>query len=184
LTYQGWKTVGDKIMIRHSLIALTCLATTALASCATIMEGTGQSVAIATTPPAALCSVNREGQTLGQVAATPGSVRIDKSKNDLTVTCSKPGYQTASITQTPKFLGTTFGNILLGGAIGAVVDASTGANYEYPGQINLELAAAAPIPPTPLTPTGPLTTVAPTATPAYPTLPIAAPMPTVTVPTY
>ncbi len=71
---------------------------------------------------------------------------MDKSKNDLVVTCSKPGYETASITQSPKFVGTTFGNILLGGGIGVIVDASTGANYEYPAQINLEMAVNAPPP--------------------------------------
>jgi hypothetical protein len=86
----------------------------------------------------------REGATLGQVASTPGSIRVDKSKNDLMVTCSKPGYQTASIAQSPKFVGTTFGNIILGGGVGAIVDASTGANYEFPAQITLDLAAASP----------------------------------------
>jgi hypothetical protein len=38
----------------------------------------------------------------------------------------------------------TFGNILLGGGIGAIVDASTGANYEYPGEITLALAPMTP----------------------------------------
>src|SRR5215469_16450448 len=100
--------------MRYFSRRLACLTASMFTGCATIMEGTGQSVAISTTPPGAACSVIREGQTLGQVTSTPGSVRVDKSKNDLTVTCSKQGYPTASVTQTPKFVGTTFGNILLG----------------------------------------------------------------------
>jgi hypothetical protein len=88
--------------MRHTLTRLSCLATMAVAGCATITEGTGQSVAVSTAPSGATCSVIREGQAVGQVAATPGSIRIDKSKNDLTVTCSKPGYQTASISQSPE----------------------------------------------------------------------------------
>jgi hypothetical protein len=68
------------------------------------------------------------------------SIHIDKSKNDLTITCTKQGYQTATISQSPKFQGTTFGNIIAGGIIGAVVDASSGANYEYPAQVNVTLA--------------------------------------------
>lgn len=103
-----------------------------LAGCATVMEGTSQSVAVATTPPGAVCTVDRAGTRLGQVAATPGSIHIDKSKNDLTVTCAKPGYQTATVSQTPHFVGTTFGNIILGGGIGAIVDAASGANYIPP----------------------------------------------------
>jgi hypothetical protein len=129
----------------------------AIAGCATIMEGTGQSVAIQTTPPGATCTIVREGGTLGQVASTPGSIRIDKSKNDLVVSCSKPGYATSTITESPKFVGTTFGNIILGGGVGAIVDASTGANYEYPNQITMSLAAyipaaMPPVAPVPLPP--------------------------------
>lgn len=62
------------------------------------------------------------------------------------MTCSLAGYQTAAVTRSPKFVGTTFGNIVLGGGIGAIVDASTGANYEYPGDITLALAPNAPAP--------------------------------------
>lgn len=83
--------------------------------------------------------VSREGAQLGSIAATPGSLRVEKSKKDLTVTCQKPGYQSVTISQSPRFVGTTFGNIILGGGIGAVVDAATGANYEYPNQVIVEL---------------------------------------------
>ena len=137
--------------MRYSLVAL--VAAVGVAGCATIMEGTAQSIAIQTTPPGATCTAIREGVTLGQVASTPGSIRVDKSKNDILVTCSKPGFQTASVGQSPRFVGTTFGNIILGGGVGAVVDAASGANFEYPNQVILQLApeapAPVPIPPTP-----------------------------------
>jgi hypothetical protein len=71
---------------------------------------------------------------------------MDKSKNDLTVTCTKQGYQPATISQSPRFQGTTFGNIILGGGIGAIVDAASGANYEYPAQVNLSLSTLEPVP--------------------------------------
>jgi hypothetical protein len=126
-----------------------------LSGCATIIEGTGQSVAITTTPPGAACTISRQGETLGQVVSTPGSIRIDKSKNDLTVACAKPGYQTATLSQSPTFNATTFGNIVAGGVVGAVVDASTGANYEYPAQIIVQLAPAEPVAPAPYAPPTP-----------------------------
>jgi hypothetical protein len=91
-----------------------------------------------------LCKLTRQGAPLGEIASTPGSIRIDKSGKDLAVACTKPGYETATVTRTPKFVGTTFGNILIGGGIGAIVDASTGANYEYPGEITLSLAPTTP----------------------------------------
>lgn len=84
---------------------------------------------------------------MGDVSVTPGSLKLDKSKNDLTVACSKDGYRAATISQSPKFQGTTFGNILTGGVVGVIVDAATGANYEYPSNVHLSLA---PIPVAPV----------------------------------
>lgn len=128
-----------------------------LPGCATMMEGTGQSVSVTTTPAGASCEVDRAGVKLGTVNPTPGSLRIDKSKNDLVVTCDKEGYQHAALTSSPKFVGTTFGNIVAGGIIGAVVDASTGANYEYTGEIRIDLAPVGAAPVSSAPPTRPLT---------------------------
>jgi hypothetical protein len=143
--------------MRHSLtaVAITAAMAAGLGGCATIIEGTGQSVAVTTSPPGATCTVSREGMTLGQIAITPGSVRIDKSKNDIAISCTKPGFQPATIAQSPRFGGTTFGNIVAGGVIGAVVDASTGANYEYPAQVIVQLAPLAPVAPAPQYPVAP-----------------------------
>ena len=125
-----------------------------LSACATIVNGSSQTVTVSTTPPGATCTVDRMGARIGAVAQTPGSVRLDKSKNDLSVTCGKPGFQTATVTKEPSFGGATFGNIIAGGVIGVVVDAASGANYEYPGDIRLELAAEIPpaLPPLALQP--------------------------------
>ncbi len=119
-----------------------------------MMEGTGQSVSVATTPAGATCELDRAGSKLGTVNPTPGSLRIDKSKNDIALTCTKAGFQQAAITTSPKFVGTTFGNILFGGLIGVAVDAATGANYEYPSEIKVEMA---PIVPATATYPGPVT---------------------------
>jgi hypothetical protein len=113
----------------------------ALPGCATVMEGTAQSVSIDSEPSGANCQINRAGTEMGSVT-TPGSVHIDKSKNDLSVTCEKSGYQTATVSSSPHFVGTTFGNILIGGLVGVAVDAATGANYTYPENIHVGLAAS------------------------------------------
>jgi hypothetical protein len=105
-------------------------------------------------PPGARCFVDREGARLGEVGSTPGSIRLDKSKNDIAVTCSKAGYETATAAQSPNFQGTTFGNILIGGGVGAIADAASGANYQYSAQVVLTLAPSGPlgVPVAPVTP--------------------------------
>ena len=132
-------------------LVFAAAAAVAVSGCATIIEGSSQAIAIDTTPPGASCSVEREGQQISSIASTPGSAHVDKSKNDITVTCNKPGYREAKMSYSPKFNGTTFGNIIAGGVIGVAVDASTGANYEYPNQVSITLTPlGAPVPaPTP-----------------------------------
>ncbi|WP_428390726.1 hypothetical protein [Lichenicoccus sp.] len=114
-----------------------------LPGCATIVNGSNQNLTVSTNPAGAQCTVSRAGRVLGMVNPTPGSVRIDKSKNDLSVTCKKDGFRVATISQTPSFGGMTFGNILAGGAVGFIVDAASGANYTYPSEVRLDMEPVA-----------------------------------------
>ena len=121
------------IMTASAVLAL------GLGGCATIVEGTSQNVSISTQPPGAACTVSRQGQQIAAVISTPGNVKVDKSKNDLVVTCTKEGYQPSTGVYSSTFNGTTFGNIILGGVAGAVIDASTGASYNYPQQVSIAM---------------------------------------------
>ena len=56
---------------------------------------------------------------------------VRKTKNDLVVTCTKDGFQNATVTVPARFNGVTAGNILLGGLVGIGVDAASGANHGY-----------------------------------------------------
>ena len=118
-----------------------------LSACATLVNGTSQTVTVSTTPPGASCTLDRMGTRIGAISVTPGSVHLDKSKNDLSVTCAKDGFQTATVSHAPNFGGATFGNIIAGGVIGGVVDAASGANYSYPDDIRVDMAAAVPTTP-------------------------------------
>lgn len=102
----------------------------ALAGCATIVDGTKQSVSVSTSPvQGAECTLtNSEGTWY---VTSPGSVEVHKTKNDLTVTCKKDGYQSGTQVAVSNFGGATFGNIVAGGLIGAGIDAASGANYYY-----------------------------------------------------
>lgn len=114
-----------------------------LSACATIVTGTSQTVTVSTEPAGATCTFDRAGSRVGAVPTTPGSVRLSKSGKDLSVECAKDGYETATLQQPSSFNGVTFGNVLAGGVIGFVVDASSGANFEYPADIRLALMAKA-----------------------------------------
>lgn len=70
---------------------------------------------------------------------TPGSTTIQKSGQDLVVTCSKDGIPTGSTTVSSSANGGVWGNILLGGLIGYAVDASTGAAFDYPTSMSVQM---------------------------------------------
>jgi hypothetical protein len=62
---------------------------------------------------------------------TPGSVTVHKSTGDLAIDCKKDdvfGRQTL----VSKSNGAVWGNILVGGGIGYIVDRNTGAGFDYP----------------------------------------------------
>ena len=121
----------------------------AVSACGTITQGTSQNIAIVTTPPGAHCDLNRKGEHVATLDHTPGSVKVDKTKNDILMTCTLAGYQEASVNLESGYGAGTFGNIILGGGIGWAIDSATGADNKYPSsaQINfIPVGAAAPGP--------------------------------------
>jgi hypothetical protein len=134
-------------MKKFAALALAAL----LPACATVVEGTSDTVTLSTNPAGATCTVDRNGERIGAVPTTPGSIRLSKSRHDLNVTCTKDGYQAATTIASSRFTGATFGNVLVGGLVGVAVDAASGANNRYPADVRLDLAEnpAAP-PPAPI----------------------------------
>ena len=118
----------------------------ALAGCAGVMEGYSQKTVVNTVPAGATCRFDRAGQQLGTVDTTPGNVVVKpKSPQDIVITCEKAGFQQASYLNKSDTADATFGNILLGGVIGAVADQQTGAAYKYDGEVTISLSPA-PVP--------------------------------------
>jgi hypothetical protein len=69
---------------------------------------------------------------------TPGSVTVHKSTGDLSIDCKKDdifGRQTL----VSKSNGAVWGNILVGGGIGYIVDRNTGAGFDYPATTTIAL---------------------------------------------
>jgi hypothetical protein len=139
--------------VRFFAIAALCL----LPGCATIINGTTDVVSVTSTPPGAACTVDRvttgaQNERIAEIQQTPGTVSIGKSRRDLLVSCSKEGYTPVAQVIEPSFSGTTFFNLLLGGVVGFIVDASTGANNRYPGNVPVTLSTTPMPPPAPLQP--------------------------------
>lgn len=108
-------------------------------ACASIVEGTTQTVTVSSDPAGAICSLDRGGRTVAVVNPTPGSVTLDKSRDDVSVRCSKEGYQDMAEPLESGLQGMTLGNILFGGLVGVAIDASSGAMHEYPASIAVVL---------------------------------------------
>lgn len=123
-------------------VAITTLAaavTVHMSGCASIVTGQDQVVSV-TTPlcPGAQCELlNEEGAFY--VHKTPGSTMVNREYGDLLVTCSKSGYDPFSMNVSSSTKAMAFGNILLGGVVGAAVDMGTGAAYDYPPVIVVPL---------------------------------------------
>lgn len=148
--------------MKRSILAVfaTALAASNLAACGTITQGTTQDIAITTTPPGAHCDLTRKGRLVATVDKTPNTVTVDKTKNDIHMTCALPGYRDASAKLESGYGIGTFGNIIFGGAVGWAIDSATGADNKYPSSAMVNFI--------PLAPPSMASAAAPAATPAPP----------------
>lgn len=69
----------------------------------------------------------------------PGSTVVQKSGQDLVVTCNKDGAPQGVATYASSANGGVWGNILFGGLIGFAVDASSGAAFDYPTSMGVQM---------------------------------------------
>lgn len=110
-----------------------------LQGCASIVSGSSQVVSVDTPGCAgARCELsNDKGKFF--VASTPGTVTLTRSYNNLQVVCNRNDWSSDPLSVASTTKGLAFGNILVGGVIGAGVDISTGAAYDYPQLITVPM---------------------------------------------
>lgn len=109
------------------LLAPTIAASLIAASgCATLVSGSGQSVQIDSTPSNAIVKINNF-----QRGQTPVRVELDRAQKVASVEIELPGFEPEKIELQRSVNGRIWGNILIGGIIGVVIDASTGAMYTH-----------------------------------------------------
>ncbi len=109
--------------------AVAALIVTLGSGCATITRGTNEALVIESDPAGAEAQLSN-----GMRCMTPCSIRV-KRRGDIVVTISKEGYETINATVSSSVDGGgaagMAGNVLLGGIIGAGVDAGTGATHSH-----------------------------------------------------
>ena len=70
---------------------------------------------------------------------SPGSVTVNKSTGDMAVDCAKDNQLVGHETVVSKANGSVWGNIILGGGIGYVIDRNTGAGFDFPNTVTVML---------------------------------------------
>ena len=117
------------------LLTIACVY---LTGCATISgSGSTQSVSVQTFAAdgneveGVKCDMTNDEGTW--FVLTPGSTIVHRSNKDLQVICKKTGMDVGTANVVSRTKGNMWGNILLGGGVGAIIDHNNGTAYEYPG---------------------------------------------------
>lgn len=105
-------------------------------SCASIVSGSKQNINFNSTPSGATVLV--DDVNLG---VTPVIAQLERIKKNQKVKIELQGYKPYELILNRKTNGWIWGNILFGGIIGIIIDASSGAMYRLtPDQIEAQLA--------------------------------------------
>jgi len=110
-----------------------------LSGCASVIEGRSQEVVVKTEPAGASCVLVRKDMPLGTIVPTPGTIYLEKTKDNISVTCSKEGYLASNMTLESKYPENNWLYILVGGPIGWGVDSVTGADNYYATPVTIKL---------------------------------------------
>lgn len=114
--------------------------------CASITSDKMQSVAVTTQTmdgklvEKAKCSLKNDKGSW-QVT-TPGTVDVHRSAEDLVVECKKDGAPDGIARGISRAAGGMWGNIVLGGGIGAMIDHSNGTGYNYPNDLPVKMGGS------------------------------------------
>jgi uncharacterized protein YceK len=108
-------------MKTETVIAVVLLATSlATSGCATVVNGRTQKIGVSSTPTGAMVLIDNQQQVI-----TPAAVELARDQSH-TFHFKKEGYQDDSFVITSGTSGWVWGNVLLGGLVGGVVDFASG----------------------------------------------------------
>jgi len=128
--------------IRQLLVGAVVVGTLSMTGCASVVNGHTQSVSVTTRDrgeavSGAQCTLINDKGTW--YVTSPGSVSVQRSFDALLVDCKLVGLPNGTAAATSGTTAAVFGNILVGGVIGASIDIATGAAYSYPNLIPVDM---------------------------------------------
>lgn len=111
---------------------------TFLTGCASITQGTSQTLIFNIEPKEARCIVTRDGDgQIGVVSPSQNTLQVSKDKDDIIVSCRAEGYKSFAL----KIASSASGAGIGGGIFLdlGIVDLATGAMWKYPELHNISL---------------------------------------------
>lgn len=127
--------------MKSSIYILALAAAVGSVGCSTITQSESQPLSLTATyegkPVEASCLLKNDKGSWDSKA--PANVSVRKSNEDLEVTCKKEGMPDGLLKAISRAAGSMFGNIILGGGIGAIIDHNKGTAYDYPDQLPVKM---------------------------------------------
>ena len=123
--------------MRFVLAAGFVLGLLSVGGCATVLDGTSQSMRINSSPRSAVCEAARQGEVLGSTSASSPVLQLTKSRHDILLTCSAPGYETASAVIPSSASSNGVASIFVFDL--GITDYVTGALNKYPSAASVTL---------------------------------------------
>lgn len=116
-------------------VSVVALSLMTLSGCASIVsdETAAINVQAPGCPPGTTCTLTHKKGSW--VMEPPGTITIPKSDDVLRISCETPEGKQLIQSADSEFGEMFFGNIIFGGGIGMIFDASTDAHREYPSSI-------------------------------------------------
>ena len=119
-----------------AILTLAILCHLLMTSCASVMTGKTDLISVNSSPVGAAFTTN-----VGIKGVTPTKIEVPDN-TDIEFTFEKEGYAPATYTAPRKMSGWVWGNIVLGGVIGLVVDFASGGVYTHEKEVVVTLAPA------------------------------------------
>jgi hypothetical protein len=156
-------------------VIVCALALCAMSGCATLTRGTGEVLIVETDPVGAEVEIMPGGLRCN----TPCSLEL-KRKKDYTLEIKKAGYEPVKVSVLSQIVGSgaagMAGNVVLGGLIGAGIDAMSGATKGLkPNPVKVAMVRVEPVAPAPVLTAPAQPTIVPVSTQPASAVELAAP---------
>ena len=128
--------MNRKLKVRPMVISSLVLLMVA-GGCGTMMQGTSQVITFNLEPKTTTCDLTSKGKSLGSVSAKVPQIELGKSKHDILVRCSAPGFQEYQTLLPSEASAGGVGSVFLFDF--GITDLATGAFWKYPETVSVSL---------------------------------------------